>query len=293
MKRIGWILCALGALATGVPAGAQKLYGATAGGNPGELYVLDAATGAMVQDVGALSDVAGTRYSVTGLAYDAGSGKLFGSSGNGFGPAAKLVTVDPLTALVTEIGSFNGPPDPAHPGKSATMGDLSFDPISGGLYGVGTVGGPQLYTINTTTGAATVVGSTGFTSTTGGGLAFDASGQAYGTPTSTRFGTYDKATGAYTNIGSPAKPVGGGFAAMTFDDAGKLLGLNLGAGNATHLMRLDPLTGASTDLGVSINSLDAIAFVPGGGGAVPEPGSMALLLGPGLLGVLGVIRRRR
>jgi hypothetical protein len=291
MKSIGWILCALGALATGVSAGAQTLYGATAGGNPGELYVLDASTGAMLQDVGALSDAAGTRYSVTGLAYDTGSGKLFGSTGNGYGPAAKLITVDPLTALVTEIGSFNGPVDPSNTSRSASMADLSFDPTTGGLYGVGTVGGPQLYSINTTTGAATAVGPTGLTSTTGGGLAFDASGQAYGTPTATRFGTYDKTTGAYTNIGAPARPVGGGFAAMTFDNAGKLLGLNLGAANATHLVRLDPLTGLSTDLGASINSLDAIAFVPGGG-AVPEPGSLALLLGPGLLGLAGIIRRR-
>src|SRR5205085_2103707 len=96
-------------------------------------------------------------------------------------------------------------------GTPATMSDLAFTP-TGQLYGIGSIGGPNLYSINLSTGQATVVGSNGpLTSTSGGGLAVSPGGVYYGTPTSSRFGTYDPTTGAYTNIAGPSShPAGTG-----------------------------------------------------------------------------------
>ncbi len=280
------ILMALGLFALAVSAQAQTLYAATAAGGEGRLYILDPASGAVVQDLGALNDAAGVNYGVTGLAYDPVSNLLFGSVGNAYAFPARLLTIDPATAQVTVIGEYNA----GNPGtRAATMADLATDPTTGALFGVGSVGGPQLYSINKATGQATLVGSTGLTSTTGGGLAIDSAGRFFGTPTSSRFGTYDSLTGAYTNIANPVKYVGGGYAALAFNGAA-LYGVNLGSGNAAHLVTIDPATGVTTDLGATVTNLDAIAFVPSNGGAIPEPGTLALLLGPGALALL---RRRR
>ena len=65
------------------------------------------------------------------------------------------------------------------------------------------------------------------TSTTGGGLAISSGGTFYGTPTASRFGTYNSGSGAYTDIGNPAKPNGGGYGALDFD-GGVLYGINVG-----------------------------------------------------------------
>jgi len=278
------------ALAFGLTVGRQTqaaaLYGATSAGGPGELFTLNPATGAMLTDVGPLNDLLSVNYPITGLAFNPITGLLYGSTGNSsLATAAQLVSINPATAQVTVIGAFNtGVVNSG--GTPATMADLGFD-SSGNLYGVASIGGPQLYSINILTGQATLIGNTGLTSTTGGGLAISPGGTFYGTPTSGRFGTYNSGTGAYSNIANPAKPVGGAYAALDFDGS-TLYGLDLGPGPAlaTHLVTIDP-AGVVTDLGASVNSLDAIAFrsVP-----VPEPSSAALLLA---LGGLILARRRK
>ena len=244
-------------------ADALTLYASTAAGTTGELYILDSATGAVVQDVGPLNDLNNVNYPITGLAFQPHTGILLGATGNSVaGTAAMLVKINPVTAQVLVIGSFNAGPVNAS-GTPATMADIAFD-SAGILYGVGSIGGPSLYTINTSTGQATPVGSTGLTSTTGGGLAINSTGTFFGTPTSSRFGTYDSTTGAYTNIANPEKPAGtGAYTALDFNGS-VLYGLNTGPGSPppTHLVTIDPATGAVTDLGASLNSLDAIAFQP-------------------------------
>jgi hypothetical protein len=258
-------------------ADAGLIYASTAAGAAGELYTIDSATGAMVQDIGPLNDGLGQNYPITGLAFHPTTGVLYGSTGNSqAGTEARLVTINPLTAQVTLIGSFNAGPTNTN-GTPATMADIAFGP-TGNLYGVGSIGGPQLYSIDPLTGQATVIGSTGLTSTTGGALAISSSGTIYGSPTASRFGTYNGTTGTFTNIVNPVKPVGGGWGALEFDESGVLYGLNVGAGSPppTHLARFDPTTGAVTDIGASLNSLDAIAI------RVPEPasaGAIALLAG--------------
>ena len=103
-----------------------------------------------------------------------------------------------------------------------------------------------------------------------------------------RVGTYDRATVAFTNITNPDKPAGGGaYAALDFDRSGRLFGLNSGPGTPppTHLVTIDPTTGAVIDHGPSVLALDAIAF------AIPEPGTGSLLLGSAA--VLLMSNRRR
>jgi hypothetical protein len=266
------------------PAHAATLYAASAAGSAGTLYTLDPSNGAVLQTIGSLDDASGTNYPITGLAFHPTTGVLYGSTGNSpSATAARLVTIDPATALVTVIGSFNAGPVNSS-GTPATMADLGFDP-AGNLYGVGSIGGPQLYSINPVTAQATVVGSTGLTSTTGGGLAISPAGTFYGTPTASRFGTYNSGTGAYTDIANPAKPAGGGaYGALDFSGS-VLYGLNVGPGSPppSYLVTIDPATGAVTALGPSINSLDAIAF------QIPEPASLGMLA----LGLVALMHGRR
>lgn len=268
---------------------AEDLYAATAAGGEGQLYRIDAASGAVVQQIGVLNDAAGANYGITGLAFDPTSGVLFGSAANADpNTRARLVTINPLTAEVTFVGMFNTGVTNSS-GVPATMADIAFN-SAGQLFGVASIGGPQLYSINKTTGQATVIGNTGLTSTTGGGLAISSDDVYYGTPTASRYGTYDPVTGAYTNIANPVKPVGGAYAALAFNSAGTLFGLNLGTGTGppTHIVTIDRTTGTVTDIGASVDRLDAIAF----GTAVPEPASM-IALGAGIAGVLAARRRRR
>ena len=165
------------------------------------------------------------------------------------------------------------------------MADLAFD-SAGNLYGVASVGGPDLYKINAVTGQATLVGANGAsTSTSGGGLAISPGGTFYGTPTSSRYGTYDSTTGAYTNIANPTKPAGtGAYGALDFDGS-VLYGLNVGPGSPppTALTIIDLATGAVTNVGASIASIDAIAFL------VPEPATVGLFA----IGLTAIACRRR
>jgi len=287
IARLCSLLCLAVILTMAGKTAAATLYGSTSAGGPGELYTLNPANGAMLIDIGPLNDALSVNYPITGLAFNPITGLLYGSTGNSSpGTAAELVSINPATAQVTVVGAFNTGIFNTG-GTPATMADLAFD-SNGSLYGVASIGGPQLYSINTTTGQATVIGSTGLTSTSGGGLAINGGGGFYGTPTSTRFGTYNSGTGAYANIASPTRPVGGAYAALAFN-GNTLYGLDLGPGPAlaTHLVTIDPVTGAVTDLGASVNSLDAIAF-----NSIPEPSTMALF-GLGTLALVVKARRRK
>lgn len=289
MKITHLLFCALGTFVLAPRADAQVLYGAIASNSPGELFILNPATGATVQDIGPLNDSLGVNYGITGLAFNPVTGVLYGSTANGssYGAATKkqLVTINPATARVTVIGPFTA-------AASGTMTDLAFT-AAGQLYGINSNGGANLNSINILTGAATQVGIAGPTFTAGGGLAISLAGVFSGTPTQTQYGTYDPTTGVYTNIGTPALPAGGGaYAALAFDSLGTLFGLNSGPGSppATHLVTIDPATATVTDIGASVPALDAIAFGPA---AVPEPGTMALLFGPVAVGLVRAVRRRK
>src|SRR3954451_3265567 len=285
MKFFTTLCFFVGGLVATSQANAGTLYASTSAGGPGELYIINQATGAVVQDVGPLNDVNNVNYPITGLAFNPIGGTLYGSTGNAGTVDALLVTINPATGLVTPVGAFNAGPTNTG-GTPATMADLGFD-SAGNLYGVASIGGPNLYSINVATGQATLVGPNGAsTSTTGGGLAISPGGVFNGTPTSTRFGTYNAITGAYTNIASPTRPVGGAYAALDYD-GGTLYGLDLGPGPAltTHLVTINPATAAVTDVAASVAALDAIAF------QVPEPATLLLIAAAAMVGGMRRVKR--
>jgi hypothetical protein len=288
MSPVRTALSLLAALAAVARADAQSvLYGGTGSNGPGQLVTLNPNTGAVVSTIGPTNDAGGNNYGLTGMAYNPVNGLLYGSSGNGSNyPAATrahLVTVNPTTGRVTDIGAFNV-------GAGNSMTDLAFT-STGVLYGIGSSGGANLFSINITTGQATLVGSSGISFTAGGGLAISSAGTLFSSPTKPQFGTYNSSTGAYTNIAAPSSyPVGGGsYAALKFNDSGVLYGVNLDdgvAGRPTHLVTINPATAAVTDIGASVAFLDSIAFVP-----VPEPAF--ILAGCVALPAAVWMRRRR
>jgi hypothetical protein len=260
---------------------ADTLYGATGSrGIAGHLYILDPNTGVVITDVGPLRDAQGNNYGLTGLAFEPATGKLFGSVANQTTtPSAKghLVSIDPSTAQVTDIGSFGF--------ETSTMSDITFDPLTGTLYGWRSGDDHGLYEINKTNGTATLVG--GETDDFGGGgLAADLDG--------TFFSTYDGQTGIPSgHLFSLDKPNGastivdllsGPFSiiiinAMDFNSGGALFGVQTARGNPalTNLVTIDPATAAMTNLGQSVNDLDAIAFLRSAPpDQVPEPASVVL-----------------
>jgi hypothetical protein len=277
MKFFRLFLCSMGMLAVFSRADASTLYASTASGNAGELYIINSSTGAVIQDIGPLNNATNLNYAMTGLAFDPVSGMLYGSTASGSSnPSTRnlLVTINPASGRVTVKGPYNL----SGAAAGGSMADISFDPTTGVLYGISTNGGAHLYSINTTTGAATLVGNSGFTFTNGGGVAVSPTGTVLGVPLPANFGTYDKVTGAFTNIGNPAKPTGRGYGALAFDGS-TLYGLNVASPPAApHLVTIDTTTGAVTDIGATVVALDAIAFRP-----VPEPASLSILVSASII----------
>jgi hypothetical protein len=266
-------------------ARADILYGTTAaGGINSELVILDPATGAVLRDVGPVVDAQGRHYGVSALAFQPGTGVLYGAT-TPLSPTAprSLVTIDPATGLVSRIGPF---------GAGMNGMTLAFDPTSGVLFGCGT-NTPDLYRINPATGAATLVGPSGLGDTVGGALAADEAGTLYGAPTgaSDPLRMFDEMTGGTTIVadlhGAPIPD--GAIKAMTFDSDGALFGTNtnrIPASATVFLVTIDPVTGQVSTIGRSADNLAALAFQPV---AVPEPASLALFG----LGALGLVAFRR
>jgi hypothetical protein len=149
MKLLNFFLLAVCAAAMATRADAGTLYAASAAGAPGELYIINQANGALVQDIGPLNDVNNVNYPITGLAFHPTTGVLYGSTGNNGAVDAMFVRINPATAQVTPIGAFNAGPVNSS-GTPTTMADIGFD-TAGNLYGVASIGGPNLYSINVAT----------------------------------------------------------------------------------------------------------------------------------------------
>jgi hypothetical protein len=268
-------------------AQAQTLYGATgSNGVNGELVLLNPLTGAVTTDIGALVDASNNHYGVTGLRFQPGTGTLFGVTSN-LSPTApaSLLTINPATGFVTLIGPLNA-------ANGSPMGDIAFS--SGTLYGANASGG-ALYSIDTATGAATRISAVDNTITSGSGghgLAVAGNGTLYTTPDGSGgiLYTYDSTTGAVAlQAGLSGAPLAGAINALAFNGA-TLYGVdaNRNSTSHTHLVTIDTTTGTISDIGSSLNDLDAIAFAS----PVPEPSTYALLGSLGLSGV-ALLRRRR
>jgi hypothetical protein len=245
MRKTIALLVSFFALTLGlsVPAHADVLYGLSSS-SPGSLYTINTSTGAATHVV----DLSGTT-STSFVDLAALNGKLYGSDivlpfiGFTFG------TINPTTGAYTPINNQGGSVDwqalasnPAanifytvnldavgDPLLSVTPGGaitnigatnlqirgLSFDTNHNILYGVDDF---NLYTINTTTGAATLVGSTG--------LAESLEGIAYDAATNTLYlntglndeslYTLNTTTGAATLVGPNGSVAGLGIDGIAF-----------------------------------------------------------------------------
>jgi len=138
---------------------------------PGGLHIVDQSDASLTF----LGDPV-TPGGLAGVAVDS-SGNVFGSTIFGSSTTSTLVKINPDTGnLISTIGPIT---DGANP---ISIGDLTFQPGTDTLFGIrsnagSTGGGGLLYTINTSTGAGTLVGNTN--ANVGGGIGFAPDGTLY------------------------------------------------------------------------------------------------------------------
>jgi hypothetical protein len=224
-----------------------------------------------------LTTIGPVGMAVTGLAVHPTTGVLYGTTG---GSAASpnpnsLIRINRTTGVGTLIGAT---------GLGGPVADIEFR-ADGTLFGW-SEGSDELVTLNLTTGVGTVVGPSG-QSTAGSGLAFGAGGVLFltGEGANGELETVNPATGLVT-LGPvmTGSPNGNEINALAFS-AGVLYGSDFaggGAGGAANLVRINTATGVITNLGSTINGLDAIAFAaaaaPGEGIGIPTLSEWALVL---------------
>lgn len=126
---------------------------------------------------------------------------------------------------------------------AAAMTDL----VPGGLYGTD---GANLYLIDTTTGAASLIGPHGGVEVAIGAIAFGPGGVLYGISLTdaAQLYTIDVTTGAATAVG----PLGVGFVfegGLSFDAGGRLIGVDQGTSGTAMTFEINTATGAATIIG--------------------------------------------
>jgi len=228
----------------------QVLYAADGqGGVPGNLYVINQATGAIVQTIGPIG------FAVTGLAFHPGTGVLYGTTGAENDPPA-LIRINTTTGAGTLIGNnADGP-----------IADITFR-SDGTLFGW-SEGSDDLVTVNLATGVETVVGESGI-GTAGSGIAFSPGGVLYfaGSNSDGVLRTINPATGLPTTVvtmtgGPPPSRVN----ALAFTGS-TLFGVVKQSPGAA-LVTINTTTGVVTTLGALPPGIDAIVF--GTGSAVQQ-----------------------
>src|SRR6476661_268834 len=264
MRTPKTLLCAL--ILSAVPAasgmtGETDLYGGNGRGsplNPGALIAINQDTGA-----GALVGHPDSVPGLSGLVFDI-SGILYGTtiSGEvGTGRFSNLVRIDPGT------GAQIGPAVPITANDlPIPITDLALQPGTNTLYGTRLIEEDltnSIYTINPTTGVATLIGNTGVIGAT---IAFGPDGTLY--QTSAIFddvgfvagflNTLDPDTGAVLTTSAPfTSEHVGGLAVRPTDGV-----IFASGGDAGRLWTLSP-TGTQILLGVtSIGGVGDLAFTP-------------------------------
>jgi hypothetical protein len=250
---------------------ATPLLGASfAGGAAAALYDIN-------QDTGQASGARTTGIdNLVGIEFGAG-GILYGLSSTS-APANpnSLLAIDPDTGVAQLVGATGL--------ENVIEGDLAFDATTGRLYGLYSLDSDQrqLFTIDTDTGAATVI--PGSLSGDPSAMAFDGAGTLYVVDTSlNELLTVDKDTSAILGT-LPLNATLGSVAGMDVDPATGTFYLADGeSGGTDKLYTLDTATGTLNEigpLGLS-DGLAGLAFLP-------EPATFILLAVGGL-----VVSKRR
>lgn len=268
---------------------AQVLYAVDGAGMAASsnLYTVDPSNGLILSNLGTVM-LSGSPVPISAIAFNPTTGVLFGTTNAN--NTTRLVTINLLTAQAASVGTVG-----------FSMQGIAFGP-SGALFGyskAGVTGNPSfpkesLYSINASSGAPVLIGSSGFANTQGDGMAIDAAGQIYlsGTQSAGQLSVLSSSTGAatpYANLtGGPSisAPIKG----LTFDSAGLLLGIY--NGGTTDLLSIGtvPVGGnvSIMDRGTfspaTPSVLTGLAFQP-----VPEPSSITLLM----IGACAALMRKR
>jgi DNA-binding beta-propeller fold protein YncE len=203
-----------------------------------------------------------------------------------------LFSINPTTGVSVLVGATGL--------SNIFEGDLAFDPTSNVLYGIQNVpsaGVRDLFRINTTTGAATVIGDMMQPASDLSAMAFDASGNLFVIDTQNKLLlSVNKSTAAVTHSQLMNVQLGD-TAGMAFSPStGTAYVADGGTSGTNALYTLNTTTGALTLVGATgaANGLAGLSFVPQQSPSVPEPSALLLLvIGAGLLGLPAWRRSRR
>jgi hypothetical protein len=199
------------------------------------------------------------------------NGTLYGLGGSSWGDT--LYSINPTTGNLTTIATM---PPYAFNGFGAT---------SSGLYAVENSGG--LYSINPTTGAATFIGSTSLSTAPSEQTGLSNNSSTLYFANGSYLYTLNTTTGAATQVGY----MSGSAMAALLQEGGTLYGVQILTPSGVYT--LNGSTGAAT-YGTALTNVsgeDYVGLAPGPPSVVPEPGTL-LLVGTGLAGIVGTIRRK-
>ncbi|MHC4500993.1 MAG: GEVED domain-containing protein, partial [Planctomycetota bacterium] len=237
------------------------LYGAATGtfsGNaPSSLYRIDPATGVatLIGPIG-YNGVTGLSFAPDGTLYASANGDAM--YGDGWKHAI-LLTIDTTTGAGTLVGEIS---NNSLANGAGRMPDISFR-ANGVLYGYADAGGggDALWTINTTTGAGSFIGYTGYTGG-GNGMDFAPNGTLYATPYDNRsLVIINPATGAGSDVAGTDGNVPDRVNALEFcQQHGVLFGSWKDGNQNSWLVTLDLNTGLALTTVATVQGLDAIAF---------------------------------
>jgi hypothetical protein len=203
-----------------------------------------------------------------------------------------LVSINPSTGAGTLGPAITGTSLTAAGGPGLPIVSLAYDPLNSTLYGNTSVpyGGAtadELYSINTTTGAATAIGLIGETSVYA--LGFSQAGGLYGVDGSCDLVRINTGTGAGAVVGATGLSLSGGCSAydiasglngtmyLANSDTDSLYDVNLGTGGATLI---GPYGSATNVVGLAVIG-------------TPEPGTLALFTAGMVMVWLGARRRKQ
>ncbi len=246
-------------------AGASTLFGTTYTGSTSDLYTIDQTTGAATL-VGATGHNIGDLTNV--------GGGLVGID----------LTSNALVSLNSATGAATG--TVAITGTRGAITSVAWDNVTHVLYGDTTnafSGSDLLYTIDTTTGAATLVGALGATDLFGLGFggdgalfASDTGGSVYGVNTTTGAASVIGASGFFNLYDVAARP-----------EDHVLFASSSGSG----LITIDKVSGAGALVG-PFGGNPNIAGLAFAGGSVPEPAAWTLMIA-GFAAAGAMLRTRR